>query len=131
MDLSQIKLVITDLNGTLLNSNHKVSSLFFELFKVLKKHHILFVAASGRSYYSIIDKLDPMKIDTIIDAENGGIVIEKGELILSTPMCKKSLLDMKSLINSDANIHPIYCTKSKAYFSDSSSKEYINTLLEY
>jgi len=61
MDLSQIKLIVTDLDGTLLNSNHEVSDLFFELFEALKKHDILFVAASGRPYYSIIEKLDPIK----------------------------------------------------------------------
>ena len=37
MDLSQIKLVVTDMDGTLLNSNHEVSSLFLELFEQLNK----------------------------------------------------------------------------------------------
>ncbi|WP_298550637.1 HAD family hydrolase [uncultured Algibacter sp.] len=131
MDLSQIKLVVTDLDGTLLNSNHKASPLFFEQFKLLKSHNILFVAASGRPYYSIIKKLNPIKNDTIIVAENGGIVVAQDKLLLSTPMDKKSLLDMESVINSNDQIHPIYCTKSKAYFSDTSSEDHIKALIEY
>ena len=130
MDLSQIKLVVTDLDGTLLNSKHEVSPLFFELFEVLKKHHVLFVAASGRPYYSIIEKLHPIKDDIIIVAENGGIVMEQNNLLLSTPLRRGKILDIESLINSKDEIHPIFCTASKAYFShNSSSDDYIKTLI--
>ena len=77
MNLSSIKLVASDMDGTLLNSDHEISALFFEIFEELKKHDIRFVAASGRPYYSIIDKLGAIKNDIIIAAENGGIVVEK------------------------------------------------------
>ncbi|MFW2377765.1 MAG: HAD hydrolase family protein, partial [Cellulophaga baltica] len=32
MDLSKIKMVVTDMDGTLLNSDHQVSAKFFSLF---------------------------------------------------------------------------------------------------
>ncbi|GAA4819390.1 HAD family hydrolase [Litoribaculum gwangyangense] len=130
MDLSQIKLVVTDMDGTLLNSNHEVSDLFLQLFKELKKHKILFVAASGRPYYSIIHKLESIKDDIIIVAENGGLVIEKENLLLSKPIKKDSLFEVESLIDSNNHIHPVFCTKSKAYFKNSSNG-FINLLLEY
>ena len=57
MDLSKVKLVVSDMDGTLLNSKGEVSKLFFELFHQLKNKDILFCAASGRQYNSIIDKL--------------------------------------------------------------------------
>ncbi|MCF7561736.1 Cof-type HAD-IIB family hydrolase [Sabulilitoribacter multivorans] len=132
MNLSQIKLVVTDMDGTLLNSNHEVSSLFFELFNELKKHNVFFVAASGRPYYSIVDKLNSIKDDIIIVAENGGLVIRKDELLLSTPIKRDNLLEIEALIESKTDIHPIFCTKAKAYFSHrSSSNGYFNSLLEY
>ena len=62
MDLSQVKMVVSDMDGTLLNSNHEVSNRFFDLFAELKKRNILFVAASGRQYNSILDKLSVIKI---------------------------------------------------------------------
>ena len=130
MDLSQIKLVVSDMDGTLLNSNHEVSSLFFDLFKELKKHNILFVAASGRPYYSITEKLDSIKDEIIIVAENGGIVIEKENLLLSTPIRKEYLSQVESLINSNNHIHPVFCTKLKAYFKNASNG-YIKLLSEY
>ena len=48
MDLSKVKMVVTDMDGTLLNSQHEVSDKFFFLFEELKKRDIKFVAASGR-----------------------------------------------------------------------------------
>ncbi|MGA0942166.1 MAG: HAD family hydrolase, partial [Flavobacteriaceae bacterium] len=45
MDFKRIKMVVTDMDGTLLNSAHQVSSRFFELFERLGQHDIRFVAA--------------------------------------------------------------------------------------
>lgn len=130
MNLSQIKLVVTDMDGTLLNSNHEVSNLFFNLFDELKKHNILFVAASGRPYYSIIDKLNAIKNDIIVVAENGGIVMKQDELLLSTPIKRNGLFEIESLIDSNNQIHPVFCTRSKAYFKNSSNDQ-IKFLSEY
>ena len=33
MNFSKVKLVVTDMDGTLLNSNHEVSERFFEIHK--------------------------------------------------------------------------------------------------
>ncbi len=131
MILSQIKLVVSDLDGTLLNSKHEVSSLFFKLFEDLKKHDILFVAASGRPYYSITEKLNTIKDDIIIIAENGGIAMEQKQLLLSTPLNTSRLVDITKIIDANPNIHPVYCTKNKAYFSNKSSVQVISTLREY
>jgi len=130
MNLSQIKLVITDMDGTLLNSKHEVSSLFFELFKQIKKHNILFVAASGRPYYSITEKLGTIKDDIIIVAENGGLVAEKETILLKIPINKNNLNKIEQLIIGNTHIHPVYCTKSKAYFK-SASNGHIKLLSEY
>ena len=89
MDLSQIKMVVTDMDGTLLNSNHEVSNRFFELFEELKKRNIIFVAASGRQYNSIVDKLSSIQNDIIVIAENGGFVMHREEELLSTPLDRK------------------------------------------
>ena len=69
MDLSQIKMVVTDMDGTLLNSSHQASNRFFNLFRELQKRDIHFVAASGRQYKSILDKLDPIKDNITVIAK--------------------------------------------------------------
>lgn len=54
IDFSQVKLIVSDMDGTLLNTKGEVSASFFELFKEFKKHNITFCAASGRQYNSIV-----------------------------------------------------------------------------
>jgi len=74
MDLSKVKLVVSDMDGTLLNSKHQVSSRFFTLFEALKKKGVMFAAASGRQYHSIVEKLAPIRDDIFVIAENGALV---------------------------------------------------------
>lgn len=130
MNLSQIKLIATDMDGTLLNSNHEVSDKFFELFEALKAEGVIFVAASGRPYYSIIDKLNTIKDDIIVVAENGGLVMAEGSIILSHPLTQKDLKIIDALVSKFKHIHPIFCAQHQAYFKNTSS-EFISLLSEY
>ncbi len=130
MDLSKIKMVVTDMDGTLLNSKHQVSERFFEQFEELKKRNIRFVAASGRQYHSIIDKLDSIKEDILVIAENGALVKEKEEELLVTPLgnhLKEGLLDRVGEIS---GAHAMICGKYKAYF-DEKSLPFLEDIKEY
>lgn len=130
MDLSKIKLIATDMDGTLLNSNHEVSSRFFHLFENLKKHNIIFVAASGRPYYSILEKLEHIKNDITFVAENGGIVIQKEKVLLSTPIDKKNLPNIISKFDNLSEVNAIFCTQKKAYFKINDT-DLLKTLTEF
>ncbi len=118
MNLSQVKMVVTDMDGTLLNSNHEVSSRFFALFAELKKHNILFAAASGRQYRSIIDKLSPIKDDILVIAENGGYVMHQEKELLSTPLSKEKRLQILQTLNRIPNINIVLCGKNHAYITN-------------
>lgn len=130
MDLSKIRMVVTDMDGTLLNSNHEVSDDFFELFDVLKSRGILFVAASGRQYNSIVDKLDPIKDDIIVIAENGGFAKQKDKEIVSTPLNKKYVSEVLKTLKEVPDTHPVLCGKHKAYISGESDA-FVEKLKEY
>jgi len=130
MDFSKIKLIATDMDGTLLNSNHEVSEEFYSLFEALKSYNILFVAASGRPYYSMVDKLSKIKEDIIIVSENGGIGVKNEELFLSTPFTTKNFKEISELITSLKETHAVFCAKEKAYVL-SDSKILIELLKEY
>lgn len=121
MDLSNIKMVVTDMDGTLLNSNHEVSDRFFTLFEALKKRNILFVAASGRQYHSIVDKLQPIKNEIIVIAENGGFAMQGRKEIVATPLPHQTKNEVVELLKSITNIHPVLCGKESAYILGNSS----------
>lgn len=115
MDLSKIKMVVSDMDGTLLNSNHEVSARFFSIFNKLKEKNIHFVAASGRQYHSIIEKLEPIKNDIIVIAENGGFAIQNGKEIVSTPLPQHTKNEIVTALKKVENIHPVLCGKDNAY----------------
>jgi Cof subfamily protein (haloacid dehalogenase superfamily) len=130
MNLSQVKMVVTDMDGTLLNSNHEVSDRFFELFKELKKRDILFVAASGRQYNSILDKLDTIKNDIIVVAENGGYVMRNGVELLSTLLPKNQQHIILKTLSEVENINAVLCGKQCAYLTGD-SEEFADLLRQY
>ncbi len=110
------------MDGTLLNSNHEVSKRFFELFELLNKKDICFVAASGRQYHSIVNKLQPIKNDIIVIAENGGFAIDKGKEIVSTPLPIATRNDVLDILKNVGDNYPVLCGKHSAFISDSSPK---------
>ncbi len=130
MDLSKIKLVVADMDGTLLNSEHEVSDYFFELFEQLKKRDIRFVAASGRQYNSIVDKLYPIKDDIIVIAENGGFAMQHDTELVVTPLDNESKNEVLHIFADMHEVHPVLCGKNNAYLQGNSQK-FIDRLKEY
>ncbi|MGS0524498.1 HAD family hydrolase [Zobellia nedashkovskayae] len=130
MDTSKVKMVVTDMDGTLLNSNHEVSSRFFELFERMKQKGIIFVAASGRQYHSIVDKLKPIKNDIIVIAENGGFAMKQDTELLATPLPNEAKNTVLNVLDTIENIHPVLCGKHSAYIK-SDSEEFEAKLREY
>ncbi len=130
MDLSKIKLIVTDMDGTLLNSKHEVSSRFFELFYRLRQRNIMFAAASGRQYDNIAIKLDSIKDDIIIIAENGGFAVKDGQEIVSNPLENHVKNEILSLLEKVENSMPVLCAKDTAYVQHS-SPAFLGKLSEY
>lgn len=130
MDFSKVKLVITDMDGTLLNSNHEVSERFFELHKSLVKKNIHFVAASGRQYDSIIDKLASIKQEITVVAENGGVAKQGDTILFSRDLdpntIKKTILTARKI----KEPYIILCGMNSAYV-ESKDEEFINTFSQF
>lgn len=79
MNLENIKLVVSDMDGTLLRSNHELSSEFKTIHQQLTQKGIAFVPASGRQYYSITSYFENEQSEMAIIAENGTYVTYKGK----------------------------------------------------
>lgn len=130
MDFSKIKLVVTDMDGTLLNSNHEVSDRFFEIHKVLKEKNIHFAAASGRQYHSIVSKLETIKKDITIIAENGAFGKQDERELFSFGLPKKTLLNSLTSVRNMSGIGIILCGKKYAYL-ENSNPEFVNTIKQF
>lgn len=118
------------MDGTLLNSRHEVSPQFFKLYGELKKRDIHFVAASGRQFHSMVDKLGPIKDEILIIAENGALVKKQDRVILSTPIEGSQVRRILDLVEPLAEVHPVLCGQDTAFVS-SRSREFLRMLGEY
>ncbi|MGB3708323.1 Cof-type HAD-IIB family hydrolase [Gordonia sp. (in: high G+C Gram-positive bacteria)] len=82
--LADIKLVVADMDGTLLNEAGLVPDRFWPLLAELTKRGIAFVPASGRQYYTLLDLFDRHPGMLSYVAENGSMVMHDGALLSSS-----------------------------------------------
>ncbi|OSY87149.1 haloacid dehalogenase [Tenacibaculum holothuriorum] len=130
MDFSKVKMVVTDMDGTLLDSNHNVSDEFWNLFPKLKANNIHFVAASGRQYHSMVHKLQAIKDDIHIIAENGGITQFRDQLLDTESLDFKYVKEILPVLRKVENVLIVLCAKDKAYI-DTKNEEFIAFFKQY
>jgi hypothetical protein len=130
MNLSKVKLVVSDMDGTLLNSKGEVSPLFFNLFTKLQKHHIHFCAASGRQYNSIVHKLAPIKENITIIAENGGIVKQQDNVLLLNKLAPEKITEIIPILRTIKDTYIVLCGKDTAYI-ETTDQHFVSMFDEY
>jgi Cof subfamily protein (haloacid dehalogenase superfamily) len=130
MTFSEIRLVATDMDGTLLNSKHEVHESFYPVFRKLKDHGIVFVAASGRQYFNLAKTLDKVKDEVIFAAENGSYVVYRDEEIHIQAIAPEIVRELIQISRGIPNTFPIICGKKKAYV-ESDNQEFIDHLKLY
>lgn len=84
MQKEKIRLVVTDLDGTLLNSRKEVPAGFEDW--VCAHPQIKTVIASGRQYYNMYKLFPRAAKKLIFIADNGGLVADQGEFIYINTM---------------------------------------------
>ena len=130
IDFSEVKLVVSDMDGTLLNSKDEVSNRFFKLFKQLQKQHIIFCAASGRQHNSIVDKLASIKNEIFVIAENGAITKKGDEILLLNSLASEKVLKLIPILREIKGANMVLCSQNSA-FIESKDKRFINLFQEY
>ena len=65
-----IKLIASDMDGTLLNDKNEIHEEFYKVFQELKKQNIIFAAASGRQYYNLAKRFEKIKDDNYLNIFN-------------------------------------------------------------
>ncbi|MDB2385463.1 HAD family hydrolase [Polaribacter sp.] len=130
MNLKNIKLVVSDMDGTLLNSQGKISQQFFKLYEKLQQKNITFCAASGRQHNSIVDKLHPIKNDIYVIAENGGVAKKGKTILLENVLSAEKILEVIPAIRKIKGANFVLCGKHGA-FIESKDKKFIALFQEY
>lgn len=125
-----IKLIISDMDGTLLNSKDEIDPEFWELYKNFTEKGIIFLVASGRQYYSMVNKLKAIKKDTIFIAENGSYIVKNEEELYADILSKKDVSFLLKEIKNIPDIRVIIYGKKSAY-SDVKDEKFIKESEKY
>lgn len=118
-----IKLIATDLDGTLLGDDKVIPAEIFTLAAELKKLGILFTAASGRSPYTLKENFRPIADDIDYICDNGAVAIANGETVLSRPVPKEVVRDVWEFCRGE-DVHMLLCGSKTTYLAPVEGTKY-------
>lgn len=110
-----IKIIFSDMDGTLLTSDNKLPAGFGEMMTELKRRGVIFAPASGRQYASLIRSFEAYRDDFLFVAENGTLVMYKGAEIFSSPIGFEAAHKLMAASENFDNILRVWCGKKDAY----------------
>jgi hypothetical protein len=111
-----IKLVVSDVDGTLLRNGEKViSEEVIDIIKEFKEQEIIFAVASGRPYTNLRKLFQPVKDDILYICENGALVVYKEQLISKTPLDRRTCFNLIDDISKTLGCEMLISGEETAY----------------
>lgn len=110
-----IKLIGSDMDGTLLATNKNIDPEFNDIIKKLKEKNIIFVAVSGRDLFSLKKVFEGIEGDIVFAANNGNIIEYKGEILFENYMSQEQIEKIVPHIRKKSKRYTLYCGKDKFY----------------
>lgn len=92
------KLIVFDIDGTLVNSQNTILPSSIEAVKHLKEQGHVVTIATGRTRFLVKNILEILKLDTYVLC-NGAIVFHDNKPIISKPLDKKELKRLSDFMN--------------------------------
>lgn len=125
-----IKLIATDMDGTLLDENGHLPEGFTEILDRLRKKDIKLIVASGRPYYTLQTNFGPMSRYLSYICDNGALVVDNNEVIYKSVIDKSLVKDILTISKSNKENVTVLCCANYAYI-ESCSDEYLNEVKKY
>ncbi|RAV98256.1 HAD family hydrolase [Pseudochryseolinea flava] len=130
MDFSNVKLVASDMDGTLLNTKHELSPDFFPIFERMRAKGIMFCAASGRQYQNLYTCFPGIQNEIIFIAENGSYVMYQNKELHVQAMDREVTHHLLKRTKELPDVLTILCGKKSAYI-DNANPNFVERLSMY
>ncbi|MFD2521825.1 HAD family hydrolase [Emticicia soli] len=117
-----IKLIVCDMDGTLLNDEKQLNEDFWDLEPKLADKGIKFAIASGRQYYNLVDKFDSIKDKLIFLADNGSYVVYRDEQVHLDSLDKESANKFIEIGRTVPDAYVIVSAKKSAYVENTDER---------
>ncbi len=113
-----IKLIASDLDGTLLDPAGNLPQGAFAAIEQLHKRGILFCAASGRQLTALEQMFAPVADEIVFMAENGAIVAYRGEMLRCETIPAADVTRALQSVYAIPHTRPLLCTPACAYYEE-------------
>lgn len=124
-----IKLIATDIDGTLVNDEKLLPPDFENIIELLDKKRIAFAVSSGRSYAALIDQFDFIADKICFICDNGSYIVDKGKVVSRSVIPVKAVNEIiKVCLEND--LCPLLCGENGTYYS-TKSVEYEREVARY
>ncbi len=110
-----IKLIATDMDGTLLDDSKQLPPDFIETYRQLQSSVIKFAVASGRSIYSLRYTFAHFKNDIIFIGDNGAHITIDNESTVLASLSKEEISPLIETCRATEELNVIICTEHTAY----------------
>lgn len=124
-----IKLVVSDMDGTLVDDDKNIDPEIFGLLPKLKAAGIRFVVASGRQYPSLRNDFREHIGDVVIIAENGAFVMDNGKELYARCMARDEVQGCLRTIAQVEGALPLLCAKTCSYTDNRELYEHLKSPL--
>lgn len=125
-----IKLIVTDMDGTLLNDRHEIHPDFWEMEKKLSEKGIMFSVASGRQFYNLESNFDRIKDRMMFFAENGTYVSHKGKELYVNSLNREDAIGFIEMGRKLEDTKLVLCGKESAYI-ESTDEDFIANISQF
>lgn len=117
-----VKLIASDMDGTLLDENGQVPPETFDLILALRERGVRFVASSGRRYDRLCDFFSPVKDRMDFVASNGAQVFADGVQIDREVYSHLAIRRLAKTVTMFPNMHLALFDRTKSYLLDDEDK---------
>lgn len=109
------QLIAADMDGTLLDSQKRLSPDLFPLIRTLRARGIRFAAASGRQYHNLYATFSEIADQMLFIAENGAAVYDGTQCLFADKLPASYFVDPIQTIRSLPGVNVVLCTHDGAF----------------
>lgn len=120
-----IRLIASDLDGTLLDPAGNLPAGTFPAIEKLYSLGVLFCAASGRQLTALTSMFAPVADKILFMAENGAILAYRGEILRCVTIPQEDVLRALDSIAAIPRALPLLCTADRAYYEETGGGEFL------
>lgn len=120
-----VKLIVSDMDGTLVNDEKKIDENIYQILPKLKQMGTRFVVASGRQYPSLCSDFKEHVKDVVIVSENGAFIMDNGKELYARCMTKEEVKACLDAVGQFEGLSPLLCAKHCSYTTSQEMLEFL------